>query len=125
MVQNNDIKVRATLTDGTNPYTISALNNYELYVYSVFINDKKLIATYKMGNTGVYGITIFDDVNGKVDFVINREMTRKLPDGTKLYLETRVQITAGSEFISSLQNLGANGVLIDTIISSANSSSLN
>ena len=125
MVQNNDIKVRATLTDGTNPYTITALSDYELYVYYYLAGIKKLVSTYKKGNTGVYGITVFDDVNGKVDFIVNRQQTRKLPDGTKLYLETRVRITGGSEFISSLQNLGANEVLITTLSSSANPDSLN
>lgn len=124
MVQNNDIKVRATLTDGTNPYVISALNNYELYVYSVSGNNKKLLASYKKSNTGIYSILVFNDALGKIDIVINRQLTRYLPNGTSLYLESRVRVTAGSEFISSIQNIGSNGILITTLNSSANPDSL-
>ena len=124
MVQNNDIKVRLTLTDGTNAYTISALSDYEVYLYSLLGKDKTLLGTYKKSNTGVYGIDVYDDAAGQIDIVVNREMTRNAPTG-KLYAEVRIRISAGSEFISSLQNLGSTGVEIDTILASANTKSLN
>lgn len=123
MIQNSDIKVRLTLTDGTNPYTISALNAYEVYAYHVYNGVKTLFATYKNTNTGIYGIVVNDSANGKIDIVLNREKTRTLAEG-KIYLEVRVQLSVGSEFIASKQNVGATGIEIDTNYISANPNSL-
>lgn len=124
MVQNNDIKVRLTLTDGTNAYAISALNDYEVYLYNLTGKDKTLLATYKKSNTGVYGIAVYDDAAGQIDIVINREVTKNAPSG-KLYAEVRIRISAGSEFISSYQNLGSTGVEIDTLLATANKNTMN
>ncbi len=125
MIQNSDIKVRLTLQDSeANPYVINDLNDYEVYVYNKPTGEnKKLLATYRKDDTGAYAIDVYDSANGKIDIVINRQLTRFIPDG-KLYAEVRVQLNAGSEFINSLQNAGANGVLIDTMVSSANPNSL-
>ena len=53
MVQNNDIKVRLTLTDGTNPYTINSLDDYG-FIFIILAVRKVLIATIKgiLVNTG-------------------------------------------------------------------------
>lgn len=124
MVQNNDIQLRVTITDEDGvAFTISTLNALEFYVYRLENNAKVLIATYKKSNTGIYGITTITDGSGIVEIILNREKTRSLPN-QKLYLETRVRITAGSEFINSLQNLGINGTEIDTNQTSANPDSL-
>lgn len=124
MIQNNDIQVRITLTDDIAvPFVISALNALEFYAYRMDGVKKIEIATYKKSNTGIYGITTVDDANGIVDIVLNREKTRELPMG-QVYLETRIQLTATSEFISSLQNLGANGTAVDINNTSANPNSL-
>lgn len=124
MIQNNDIQVRITLTDDIAvPFVISALNALEFYAYRMDGVKKIEIATYKKSNTGIYGITTVDDANGIVDIVLNREKTRELPTG-QVYLETRIQLTATSEFISSLQNLGANGTAVDINNTSANPNSL-
>lgn len=124
MVQNNDIQLRVTITDEDGvAFTISTLNALEFYVYSLENNTKVLIATYKKSNTGLYDVTTIDDVNGIVEIVLNREKTRTLPNA-KIYLETRIQITAGATFINSLQNLGVNGTEIDTNLTSANPNSL-
>lgn len=125
MIQNNDIKVRLTLQDSTpTPYVISNLNDYEVYIYNKPTGEnKKLLATYRKNDTGAFAIITYDDINGKIDIVINRQLTRGIIDG-KLYAEVRVQLNAGSEFISSLQNIGANGILIDTLYTSANPNSL-
>lgn len=123
MVQNNDIKVRLTLTDGTNPYTINSLDDYEVYIYNLSGKDKNPIATYKKGNTGKYGITVNDSANGKIDIVIHRQDTKNATAG-KLYAEVRVRLTAGSEFIASKQNVGSTGVEITDLLTSANKTSL-
>lgn len=125
MLQNNDIQIRITLTDeaGT-PFVISALNALELYAYRLDSKNEKIeVATYKKSNAGVYGITTINDATGIVEIVLNREKTRNLPAGI-VYLEPRIQIAASSEFISSLQNLGAIGIAIDTNYTSANPNSL-
>lgn len=124
MIQNDDIKVRVTVKDSAgSPLTISALNALEIYLYVLSNGLKELKATYAKGNTGLYAITTFDDANGIVDIVINRQLTRTLPDG-KLFLETKVRLSAGSEFISSLQNVGSIGVEIDTVEMTANNTRL-
>lgn len=124
MIQNDDIKVELTIRDSAGtPLTISALNALEVYLYTLVKGVKELKATYRNGNTGLYGMTITDDAGGVVEIVINRQLTRGLPDG-KLYLETKVQLNAGSEFISSLQNVGSAGIEIDTIEMTANKNTL-
>lgn len=74
-------------------------------------------------NTGIYGITTITDASGIVEIVINREKTRDIPN-QKLYLETRIRLTASSAFINSLQNLGVNETEIDLNKTSANPDSL-
>jgi hypothetical protein len=123
MIQNSDIKVRLTLKDGSGAaYVINSLNAYEVYVYYLDGNEKKLLNTYKNTSTGPYAITVNDSANGKIDIVLNRQMTKKAPEG-KLYAEVRVRLSVGSEFISSKQNLGS-FVEIDTLSTTANPSSL-
>ncbi len=124
MIQNNDIQLRITLTDEDGvAFTISALNALEFYVYRLENNKKVLISTHKKSNTGIYGITTITDGSGIVEIILNREKTRQIPN-QKLYLETRIQLTATSAFINSLQNLGVNGTEIDLSETSANPDSL-
>lgn len=124
MNQNNDIQLRVTITDeDSTPFVISSLNALEIYLYRIDNLKKILVATYKKSDTGIYGISTINDTLGVVEIIINREKTRTLPAG-KLYLETRIQLTAGSEFIDSLQNLGASGIEIDINETSANPNSL-
>lgn len=124
MNQNNDIQLRVTITDeDSTPFVISSLNALEIYLYRIDNLKKILVATYKKSDTGIYGISTINDTLGVVEIIINREKTRTLPAG-KLYLETRIQLTASSEFINSLQNLGTGGIEIDINETSANPNSL-
>jgi len=124
MIQNDDIQARVTITDNSgNPIVISSLNALEIYIYELIKGEKSLKATYKKGNAGLYKITTYDDANGVVDIIINRQMTRTLTTG-KLYLETKAQFNATSDFISSLQNIGSTGVEIDLVEKTANANSL-
>lgn len=123
MVQNDDIKVRLTLTDGINPYTISALNALEVYVYVIDGANKKLVSTHKLNAGGLYNIAIDDDPSGKVTFVIQRQDTVEIKIG-KLYAEVRLRLSASSEYISSVRNIGSTGIYITTIDQTANPNSL-
>lgn len=124
MIQNDDIQARITITDSASvAIVISSLNALEIYLYELVKGEKALRATYKKGNTGLYKITTYDDANGIVDIIINRQMTRTLTTG-KLYLETKAQFNASSDFISSLQNVGAAGVEIDLVEKTANANTL-
>lgn len=124
MIQNDDIQARITITDSAGtPLTISALNALEIYLYELVKGLKVLKATYKKGNTGLYTITTVTDASGIVDIFINRQLTRTLSTG-KLYLETKVRLTASASFISSLQNIGSTGVEIDTVEMTANNNTL-
>lgn len=124
MIQNDDIQARITITDSAGtPLTISALNALEVYLYELVKGLKVLKATYVLGNAGLYGIETYDDANGIVDIFINRQLTRTLSTG-KLYLETKVRLTASSSFISSVQNIGSTGVEIDTVEMTANNNTL-
>lgn len=125
MIQNNDITLRITVTDdGGTPFTISALNALEFYVYRNENNKKILIATFKSTNTGIYGITTITDNAGVVEIVLGREKTREIPANAKIYVETRLQLSASAEYKDSLENLGGAGVEIDLSQSSANPDSL-
>ena len=119
MIQGNDTLIRATLTDGTNPYVISTLNDYQFYLYYLLLGVKTVIATFKKSNTGIYKVTVNNGPLGIVDIVLNRELTTALAPCT-IYLESRIQIKANTEFISSLQNLGNVGTLVGDLSSSAN-----
>lgn len=124
MVQNSDIKVRFTLTDGTNAYNISALNDYEVYIYTLTaLKEKTLIATYKKSNAGKYGITVDDAPNGKIIVTVHRQDTINAAPG-KLYAEIRLRLTATSEFVSSVQNVGATGIEVTTLDKTANTKNL-
>jgi hypothetical protein len=124
MIGNDDIQVQVTIKDQAGvPLTISALNAVEVYIYIMVKGSKTLKATYKKGNSGYYGITTVNDSGGIIEIILNRQLTRGLPEG-KIYLETKVQLSASSSFISSLQNVGAPGVEIDTNEMTANNNTL-
>lgn len=118
IVQNSDITVRLTITDGTTAYVINDLDSYQVYLYTLNGTNKTLIATYDNTNAGKYGITVNDSTTGKIDIVIHRQDTKNAQIG-KLYAEVRIRLTATSDFVSSLQNLGETGIEVGTIVKSA------
>ena len=111
------------MTDGTNPIPPSSLNAYSVVVYYKETNKKTVLATYKSTNTGLFDIVVFNDVAGKIDIFLNRNITAKFPVG-RIYAEVFIQETASSEFISSLANNGVNEIFIAEVYSSANGSVL-
>lgn len=124
MIQNDDIAVRVTILDENgDPVLISGLNALDIYIYDLVKSEKVLKATYRLGSTGLYKIKTITDASGIVEIIINRQMTRTFTS-SKIYLETKAQFNASSDFISSLQNIGAPGVEIDTLEKTANNNTL-
>ena len=123
MIQGEDIQVRLTLTDGTNPIVPSTLNAYSVVIYYLASGKKTVLATFLSTNTGLFDIVVFNDVQGKIDIFLNRNITAKFPLGN-IYAEVFIQETASAEFISALANNGVNEILIDEVKTSANPSVL-
>ena len=123
-IQGEDIQVRLTITDGTNPIAPSTLDAYSVSVYYIdAIGDKQNLATYKSSNTGLYDIVVFSDVDGQIDIIVNRELTKTITSG-KLYAEVFIKETATSEFIASKSVNGVNAIFLCNFYTSANSSAL-
>lgn len=123
IVQNSDVKLILTLIDENgDAYVIDNLNNYEVYVYYLNVITKTLCGTFKKANTGPFSINIEDSATGKISIVINRQTLRGVSG--KLFAEVKIRVTADSDFIDSVQNLGTTANLIGTVVKSANNESL-
>jgi hypothetical protein len=123
-IQGEDIQVRFTLTNGTAPIAPSTLNAYSINIYYIdSFGVKTNIATYKSVNTGLYDIIVFDDTNGKVDIIINREQTKVMTSG-KIYGEVFIKVTSTSEFILSKTVNGVSSIFICDFYTSSNSSAV-
>ncbi len=124
IVQNTDTVIRITLKDSTGTaIDISTLSADEVYLYQIVNNVKVKVAYFKSSNTGIYDVIVNDAPNGKIDVILNREVSINTPPGT-VYAETRIRQTATSTFISSVENLGVNGIEVGEIVSTANATSL-
>lgn len=119
MIQGEDIQVRLTLTDGTNPIPPSTLNAYSVVIYYLASAKKTPLATFLSSNVGLFDIVVFDDALGKIDIFLNRNITARFPFGN-IYAEVFIQESASSEFILALANNGVNEILIDEVKTSAN-----
>jgi hypothetical protein len=123
-LQGEDIQVRLTLTDGTNLIQPSTLDAYSVNVYYLdHFGAKQNLATYKSTNTGLYDIVVFSDSLGKIDIIINRELTKTIT-GSKLYAEVFIKETASSEFILSKSVNGTSEIFICNFVLSSNSSAV-
>lgn len=119
IVQGQDVKVRMTMTDGTNPIKPSDLDAYAVSVYYLASGVKKQLAKFESTVSGAYGIDVFDDDDGKIDFIVNREITPKIPAG-EVYGELWIKETATSEYILSKSKSGVSGVLLFEMTAAAN-----
>lgn len=123
-LQGEDIQVRLTLTDGTNAIPPSTLDAYSVNVYYLdAFGVKQNLATYKSTNTGLYDIVVFSDALGKIDIIINRELTKTIT-GSKLYAEVFIKETASSEFILSKSVNGTSAIFLCDFVLSSNSSAI-
>lgn len=120
MIQGTDIKVRFTITDGTNAIPPSTLDAYAINIY--YFNefgDKVNVATYKSTNTTFYDIVVYNDATGKVDIVINRELTKTIKKGI-VYGEVFIKETSTSEFIAAKSVNGVSSINLFTMETSSN-----
>lgn len=123
-LQGEDIQVRLTLTDGTSAIPPSTLDAYSVNVYYLdAFGVKQNLATYKSTNTGLYDIVVFSDALGKIDIIINRELTKTIT-GSKLYAEVFIKETASSEFILSKSVNGTSAIFLCDFVLSSNSSAI-
>lgn len=124
MIQGEDIQVRFTLTSGGVAIQPSTLDAYSVNVYYLDAFGVKVnLATYKSTNTGLYDIVVFNNTLGKIDIIINRELTRTIT-GNKIYAEVFIRATASSEFILSKSVNGQSSIFICDFFTSANSSAV-
>lgn len=119
MIQGEDIQIRLTITDGTSPIQPSTLNAYSVVVYYLASGTKTILATYKNTNVGLFDIVVYDDALGKIDIILNRNITARFPEG-EIYAEVFIQESASSEFINALANSGVNQILLLSISRAAN-----
>lgn len=123
-IQGEDIQVRFTLTDGVSAIPPSTLNAYSINVYYTDpLGVKQNISTYKSSNTGLYDIIVFNDATGKVDIIINRELTKTISKA-KVYAEVYIQETASAEFILSKSVNGVGAIYLFDMETSSNSSAI-
>lgn len=123
-IQGEDIQVRFTLTDGTNPIPPSTLNAYSINVYYVDALGVKIpISTYKSTNTTLYNIVVFSDAAGQVDIIINRELTKTIGSG-KVYAEVYTKATASAQYILSKSVNGTGSIYLFDMETSSNSSAV-
>lgn len=125
IMKGNDVPMRTfQITDGETPASnipISDINDIKINVYRRTEHGAKVnVAVFRMTPVGDNReIITVDDANGKVGFIVNREITVKCPIGI-LYAEIEVQLNEGSEYISSLVKLGGDGYEVCEIIESSN-----
>ncbi|CAB4152582.1 hypothetical protein UFOVP606_17 [uncultured Caudovirales phage] len=119
MIQGEDIQIRLTITDGTTPIQPSTLNAYSVVVYYLASGRKTVLATFLNTNVGLFDIVVYDDALGKIDIILNRNITARFPEG-EIYAEVFIQETASSEFINALANSGVSQILLFSISRAAN-----
>ena len=97
---------------------IADINDYNIYVYQLANNVKTHLFTFRKTPVGTdKQIEVVDTTT--IGFVVDRTQTVECNTG-KLYAEIEVQLTATSEYISSLQNSAGDGYVICNIVESAN-----
>lgn len=122
MVQNSDITLTLTLKDSAGvALDPTGINDYEFFVYNLIAGEKNLLATYRMSNTGLYGIT-YDPLADTYTIIINRELTAITSKG-KIYIESLVQMIDATG-INGFKNISSTGNEITTMATSASPKSL-
>lgn len=119
VMQGNDVAMRTFNIQDSNGSNIliANINDYNIYVYSLDNGEKKNKLIFrKTPGTGEKQIIVVDTTT--IGFVVDRNYTKTAKPG-KLYAEIEVQISAGSAYISSLQNSGYDGYAICEIVQSA------
>jgi hypothetical protein len=113
ITENDDIKIGILLFDveydssgavlSKTAIPVSSVFDYEVYLYSDCGGTINLIATYKKSNTGMFAIGVPGSPNNKITIVVNRELTSSTKPA-EFFVETKLQFSAGSEYINSKAN---------------------
>jgi hypothetical protein len=106
------------VADPTTTVSLASMNDYQIYVYSITNGVKKNYATFKKTPVGLDKpiIIVTPYTQG---FIVDRQITNKVPDNTILYVEAVYEIP-GAGYISSTQKIGNDGFQLATIVPSAN-----
>jgi hypothetical protein len=97
---------------------IANLEDYNIYVYQLNNNVKTHLFTFRKTPVGDDKQIVVVDTE-TIGFVVDRTQT-VLCDTGRLYAEIEVQLTANSNYISSLQNVGNDAYVVCNIVESAN-----
>jgi len=116
--QGVDITQRTFVVNDSNgdPIAVASMNDYAINVYQVVNGRKVHRQSYTKNGTGENDTQVVDSTT--IGFIVTRNHTRAMLPGL-LYAEIRVQLTAASDYISSLQNNGAVGYEVAEIVESS------
>lgn len=125
VLQGTDVTRRDfTIKDSTGvTVNIADINDYHIYVYSLTNGLKKNLLTFKKTPVASTDKQIIVVNTTTIGFIVDRNYTKTAKPG-KLYAEIEIQMTATSDYVSSLQNSGADAYEICEIIQSANPTEL-
>lgn len=103
------------------PIHIDTIEDIKINVYKRNEQGAKTnVAIFRLEPQGDNGeIEIVDNDTGKVGFVVNREMTKKMKPG-KIYAEIEVKLTTTDAYINSLAKLGKDSYEVCEIIENSN-----
>lgn len=101
---------------------LASLNDYNVYVYYIKNDIKTNLFTFKKNPVGNDKPIVVVDSETQ-GFIVDRTMTLKCPPGD-LYIESVIKLTATGDYISSLKKTGVDGLILCTIIQSANGNAM-
>lgn len=125
VLQGTDVTMRTFKIKDSGGVVIplSAINDYHIYVYTLENNQKTNVLTFKKTPTESTDKQIVALDTETIGFIVPRSYTKIAPEGL-LYAEIEVQITADSNYESSLKNSGGDGYVVCEIIQSSNPTEL-
>ncbi len=125
IMQGNDVPMRTFKIKDSNGSLINIddINDYQIFIYSVANSKKTNLFTFKKTpdtDKGEKAIAVVDTTT--IGFVIDRTQTKNKTG--VLYAELKIRMTATSDYISSLQNSGADGYEVAELVEGAAPNSL-
>jgi len=120
VLQGTDVSMRTfqIKDDAGVNIAIADINDYNIYVYTVSNGVKTHLFNFKKTPVGDDNEIVVVDTN-TIGFIVNRNLTKTL-EPCRLYAEIEVQLTASSDYISSLINSGKDSFIICDIVQSSN-----
>lgn len=124
VLQGTDVSMRTfqIKDDAGVNIAIADINDYNIYVYTLDNGVKTHLFNFKKTPIGDDNDIVVVDAN-TIGFIVNRDLTKGL-EPCRLYAEIEVQLTASSDYISSLINSGKDSFVVCDIIQSSNPKAL-